>query len=157
MANPANPELEPAELRATVVDLHRHGKTFAQIGKDLGFSKQRAHALYWEAMDSVVDQAVKAHRAAMVEEIIEVIRVANEVMHTEHLAHSNGRVVTVKDADGVERTVLDDAPRLDAGRTIIAAHARLSRLVGADAATKVETDLNVLKYEVVGVDPSSLT
>lgn len=156
MAAADDTDLYPAERRAAVVDLYRLGKTFAEIGEEFGYSKQRAHQLYWEAMDGVVDQAVRAHRAAMVEEIAEVIRVANEVMHTKHLAHSNGRVVMLTDEHGVERPVLDDGPRLDAGRTIIAAHARLSRLVGADAATKVETDLSVLRYEVVGVTPADL-
>lgn len=141
------------ERRAEIVDLYRQGQTFAAIGKQFDISKQRVHQLYWQAMDSVVAEAVNAHRAAMVEEAAEVIRVANKIMHTDHYAHSNGRVVVHPETG---EPLTDDGPKLDAARTIIAAHARLARLVGADAATKVEADVSLLRYEVVGVDTASL-
>lgn len=140
------------ERRAEIVDLYRQGHTFTAIGKKFDISRQRAHQLYWQAMDSVVAESVTAHRAAMVEELAEVIRVANQVMHADHYAHSNGRVVTNPDSS---LPLLDDGPKLDAARTIVAAHARLARLLGADAATKVEGNVS-LTYQVVGVDPADL-
>lgn len=142
------------DKRATIVDLYRQGWTFQKIGDKLAISKQRANQLYWDAMHAVIDPAVTAHRAAMVEELAEVVRVANTVMHGKHYAHSNGRVVLDPDT---QQPVLDDGPKLDAARTIIAAQARLAKLIGADAATKVETELSMLTYQVVGVDPASLT
>lgn len=145
-------DLFPEERRAQVVDLKRAGKNFRQIGETMGFTKQRAHQLYWEAMHGVEERAVSAHRAELIEIMNEVIDVANEIMHTQHLAHSNGRVVLHPDT---QQPVADSAPRLDAGRTITSAVARLSKLVGADAATKVEGDMS-LKYEIVGIDPTEL-
>lgn len=157
MADAANPDLEPAERRAAVVDLHRQGKTFTEIGEQLGFSKQRAHQLYWEAMNGVVDQAVTAHRAALIEIMNEVIDVANQIMHKDHIAHSNGRVVMMKGDDKIERPVLDDGPKLDAGRTITNAVARMAKLVGADAPTKTELDgVQKVRYEIVGINPEEL-
>jgi len=153
MADAADPNLAPSERRADVVDLYREGLTFTAIGKKLGFSRQRAHELYWQAMRAVVEHAVTAHRAAMVEELTETIRVSATVMHADHYAHSNGRVV-VDPVTG--DPVVDDGPKLDAARTIVAAHARLAKLLGADAATKVESDVS-LTYQVVGVDPADLT
>ncbi|HEX3781723.1 MAG TPA: helix-turn-helix domain-containing protein [Pseudonocardiaceae bacterium] len=152
MGKAVDPELTSSERRAEVVDLYRQGLTFQVIGDQLGFSRQRAHQLYWEAMRAVVEEAVSAHRAAMVEEIAEIIRVASQVMHGQHYAHSNGRVVTDPHTD---KPLLDDGPKLDAARTIIAAQARLAKVLGADAATKVESDVS-LKYEVVGVEVSDL-
>lgn len=148
-----DPNAEPAVRRATVVDLHRRGRTFQQIGDQLGFTKQRAHQLYWEAMDAVVARSVDAQRAEMTDQLAEVVRVASLVMASDHIAHSNGRVVSMTDPEtGEDSPVLDDGPKLDAGRTIIAAVARLAKMIGADAATKVESDVSILRYEVAGVD-----
>jgi hypothetical protein len=131
-------------LRAQVVDLYRQGLTYEVIGRRMGFSKQRAHALYWDAMHAVLVQSVDAHRAEMIDELTEAVRVAMRVLHTDHHAVSNGRVVCTD--DGVP--VIDDAPKLDAARTIIAAHARLSKLIGADAPTELRSSETVTHYVV---------
>lgn len=137
--------------RAHVVDLYRKGCTFQQIGDELGVTRQRANKIYWEAMDAVLDKAVSARRAEMAEQLEEVVRVASVVMAKDHEAHSNGRLVTHEDGSAV----LDDGPKLDAGRTIIAAQARFSKLIGADAVVKVETD-STLRYEVIGISPDDV-
>jgi hypothetical protein len=147
-----NPTLTTQERQAQVVDLYRQGKTFTQIGAEIGFSKQRAHKLYWDAMNTVVTQAVSAHRAAMIDEIAGVVLIASKIMHDDHYAHSNGRVVVDPESDEILR---DASPKLDAARTIIAAQARLAKLLGADAATAVESDVSI-KYEVVGVNPTDI-
>lgn len=150
---PLEPDAEPAVRRAAVVDRYRLGRTFKQIGAELGFSMQRAHQLYWEAMDAVIARSVDAQRAEMTDQLAEVVRVASLVMASDHIAHSNGRVVSMTDPEtGEDSPVLDDGPKLDAGRTIIAAVARLAKMIGADAATKVESDVSILRYEVAGVD-----
>jgi hypothetical protein len=148
---------EPAVRRARVVRRYRAGRTFEQIGTELGVSRQRAHQIYWEAMDAVIDREVSSRRAEMADQLDEVMRVASAVMAADHIAHSNGRVVTLTDPDtGDEVPVLDHAPKLDAGRTIIAAQARLSKMIGADAATKVESEVSVLRYEVAGIEPGDV-
>lgn len=149
---PLDPNAETAVRRAAVVDRYRLGRTFKQIGEELGFSTQRAHEIYWDAMNAVQRKSVEARRAQMEDQLDEVVRVASRVMAADHIAHSNGRVVTMTDAAGKEVPVLDDGPKLDAGRTIIAAQARLAKMIGADAATKVESEVSVLRYEVVGTD-----
>jgi imidazole glycerol phosphate synthase subunit HisF len=161
MANTTHPPLdtdtldgdEPSVRRARVVRLRRAGKTFEDIGTELGVSRQRAHQLYWEAMDAVVDREVTARRTEMAEQLDEVVRVASQVMAADHIAHSNGRVVT----DAAGNTVLDDGPKLDAGRTITAALARLSKMIGADAATQVAQDVTVNYTVGGGVDVTDLT
>lgn len=143
----------PTQRGIQIVDLYSQGLTFQAIGDQLGITRQTAHETYWATMDAVRMQTVDAHRAVMIEEITEVIRVAKTVMHGEHVAHSNGRVV--RDDDGT--AVIDDGPKLNAAHVIIAAHARLSRLIGADAPTK--TDLGgglELNYTIRGVDTDKL-
>lgn len=142
---------EPSMRRARVVRLRRAGKTFEDIGIELNVSRQRAHQLYWEAMDAVVDREVSARRTEMAEQLDEVVRVAAAVMASDHIAHSNGRVVV--GADG--RALLDDGPKLDAARTIIAAHARLAKMIGADAATQVAQDVTVNYTVGGGIDPTT--
>lgn len=149
---PLDPKAETAVRRAAVVDRYRLGRTFKQIGDELGFSMQRAHQIYWEAMDAVQDKSVSARRAQMADQLDEVIRVASEVMSADHIAHSNGRVVMMTDPEtGEESPVLDHSPKLDAGRTIIAAQARFAKMIGADVPAKVEHDSTV-RYEVVNAD-----
>jgi hypothetical protein len=149
---PVNPFITTEERQSLVVDLYREGNTFEQVGAILGFTKQRAHQLYWQAMHAVVEQAVSAHRAAMIDEIAEITRVANKILHSDHYAHSNGRVVIDPATD---KPVIDDSPKLDAARTIVAAQARLAKVLGADAVAKTEQDVSI-KYEVVGIDPTDL-
>jgi len=146
---------EPEVRRARVVNLKRRGCTFEQIGREMGVSRQRAHQLYREALDRVEARAVHSHRAEMVGELADVIEVAQRVMHTDHVAHSNGRVVMVADGNGGERPAIDDGPKLDAGRTIIAAHARMAKLVGADAPTQVAQDVTVNYTVGGGIDPTT--
>lgn len=143
---------ETQARRAWVVQRHHEGWTFERIGAALNVSQPRAHEIYWDAINSIADPVVKSVKAAHTELLGEVIRVANEVMTAQHLAHSNGRVVMIEDEDGVATPVLDDGPKLDAGRTIIAASARLMKMLGGDAPTQVETEVSVLRYEVVGTD-----
>lgn len=144
---------ESAVLRAEVVDLYRLGLTFEAIGKRLGFSRQRAHKLYWDAMHAVQMQAVDTHRAAMIDELAEAVRVAARILHTDHIAHSNGRVVYADDGS----PVIDDGPKMDAARTIISAHARLAKLLGADAPVKSEVSAGVeINYTIRGVDTDKL-
>lgn len=152
---PLEPDAEPAVRRAAVVDRYRLGRTFKQIGDELGFSMQRAHQLYWEAMDAVKAKSVDAQRAEMTGQLAEVVRVASQVMAADHIAHSNGRVVMMTDQAGKEVPVLDDGPKLDAGRTIIAAVARLAKMVGADAPTQVEQSGSVA-ITVNGVNPQDV-
>lgn len=147
--------LTTAQRRAQIVEWYHEGKTFKQIGELLGISAQLAGRIYWKTIDSIPQRAVEQHRAAMIEQLAEATRVALEVMAKDHIAHSNGKVVMLPDESGEDRPVLDDSPRLDAGRTLVTALARLAKLVGADAPAKVEQAGSVA-IEINGVDLKDL-
>jgi hypothetical protein len=127
------------EKRAQVVELRREGLTFAAIGERMGFSHQRAQVLYRQALAAVVSPAVEALRAEHLAETAEARETALQVMRSAHVAHSQGRVVV--DPDTGEK-LLDDGPKLDAARTLMAVQAREAKLTGADAATKVEAEVS---------------
>jgi hypothetical protein len=130
--------LAAMEKRAKVVELRREGLTFAAIGEQMGFSHQRAQVLYRQALAAVVAPAVEALRAEHLRETAEARATAMRVMGSEHVAHSQGRVVL----DPVtHEKLLDDGPKLDAARTLMAVQAREAKLVGADAPTRVEASV----------------
>ena len=52
-----------AEQRARVVALRRRRYSFEEIGRELGFSKQRAHQLYVKALAEIPAAQVEEHRA----------------------------------------------------------------------------------------------
>jgi hypothetical protein len=162
---PDKPRRRPTTRGIEVVDLYRQGLTFQAIGERLKITRQTACEHYWATMNAVATQTVDAHRAVMIDELTEVVRVANSIMHDRHVVVSNGHIVSEiidhhplvddegnphpKAGEPIYGDPLEDhGPKLDAGRTIIAAHARLSKLVGADAAVKTELNTTVTTYQV---------
>lgn len=165
--------IETAEKLAEVVELRRQRLTFEEIGERLGCTRQWAHRLYKRALAEIPAPAVDAHRTEMLDQLDEAERAVLAVLHGQHVVVSNGHVVsaivghhpaTTEDGSPHPNAgqpiygdpLVDHGPILDAARTLVAIQARKARLLGADAATKVETDLNILKYEVVGIEVSKL-
>lgn len=66
-----------AERRAQVVALRRRRATFADIGRALGISKQRAHQLYEQALAEIPAQQLSEHRA---EELILIDDATRDLM-----------------------------------------------------------------------------
>lgn len=171
---PDKPRRRPTARGIQVVDLYRQGLTFQAIGERLKITRQTACEHYWSTMNAVAAQTVDAHRAVMVDELTEVVRVANSIMHDRHVVVSNGHIVSeivdhhpLVDDEGnphpkagepiYGEPLEDHGPKLDAGRTIIAAHARLSKLIGADAPVKTEVSGDMeLNYTIRGVDADKL-
>lgn len=141
---------DSAETAQRVVELRRQGLRFSEIGAHLGFTKQYANKVYWDTVRAIPVQQVEAHRAEQVDEITEVIRTGFEVMNAAHYAHSQGKVVLDPDTGA---KLVDDAPRLDAARTIIAAHARLAKLLGLDAPVSSVVQATVNYTVGGGIDP----
>ncbi len=126
------------------------------VARELGISQQRVSAILAgirEAMPAI-------DRTAMVRESVE--QLDNISRRLFELAEKEGAPVTAgKDGDVVYdpetgAIVRDYGGRIAALREIRATNAELRRLLGLDAAQKVETTAHV-KYEVVGVDPEALS
>ena len=165
--------IETAEKMAKVVELRRQRLTFDEIGERLGHSRQWVHELYHRALSQIPAPEVEQHRHEMLDQLDEAERAVLGVLHAKHVVVSNGHVVsqitghhpdTAEDGSPHPSAgqpiygdpLVDDGPILDAARTLVTIQARKSRLLGADAPAKVETDLSVLRYEVVNVDPADL-
>jgi len=139
--------------RAEVMRLRRQGNTFEAIGEQLGVTRQRAHQIYWQALKEIPAQEVSEYRAEQVERLDEMLRKAYEVLDRKHLTVSQGRVVRlgkpfVNDDgeaevdDGRGEPIEDDAPTLNAIKTILAIEERRAKLLGLDAPTKTNVTVS---------------
>lgn len=125
--------IEAAERRTQVVAYRRRRMTFAEIGDAMGFSAQRAHQLYKEALAAVPVLEVNEHReeelALIDDAIADLMAIATE--------HKQPRTA------------------VEAWNGIRGWAERKARLLGLDAAQKVDVG-GTLKYEVVGVPAEDL-
>lgn len=153
--------LDAAERRARVADMRRQRMSFTAIGKELGVSRQRAREIYREACAAILAPAIEALRAEHLAETEEARLVALRVMRRDHVVVSQGHIVseiTGHDEAGEPiygDPLVDDGPKLDAARTLIAIQQREMRLVGGDAPAKVE-QAGAVRVEFVGIDPEAL-
>lgn len=155
-----------AERRAKVVALRRQRLSFEQIGHELRVTRQRAWAIYQDAVASVPVADVELHRLEMLEQLDEAERAVLAVLHANHVMVSNGHVVSeivdhfplFDEATGEPHPkggepiygdpLTDHGPILDAARTLVALQARKAKLVGADAAVKTELNQTITSYQV---------
>ncbi|MEU0515598.1 hypothetical protein [Amycolatopsis sp. NPDC006125] len=170
----ADEQIASEEVRTAVVDLKRQGKTFQQIGEELGFTKQRAHQLYWETIRETKFEAVATYRAAELHKLDAMERAVQGVLDREHVVVSHGRVVwaqdLVLDEDGHPRRddkgefvirygapLVDDGPLLEAVDRLLKIQAARRAILGLDTPVKqqIETDQTV-KYIVEGVDTEAM-
>lgn len=127
-----------------------------QIGKHLGISQQRVSAILAKCREQIEAPDLTAMRDKSIRLHEDVIRRAFE------MAEMAGAPIAVgKDGnilrDPVDGAVVRDyALRNTALALALKAEAELRKLMGLDAATKVETTGSV-KFEIVGVDPEALT
>lgn len=154
-----------AERRAKVVALRRQRLSFEQIGHELGVTRQRAWAIYQDAVASVPVADVELHRLEMLEQLDEAEAAVLKVLHANHVVVSNGHVVSeivdqhpLTDAEGNPHPkagepiygdpLIDHGPILDAARTLVALQARRAKLTGSDAAVKTELNQTITSYQV---------
>lgn len=157
MGRSADDEIATAELRAKVVALRREGATFQAIGEECGFSKQRAHEVYHEALDSIPAMEIKQYRAEQQERLDQLLRLANDVIGRDHVIVSQGRVMYETTATGDKVRLLDDGPKLQAARTILAIEERRAKLLGLDAPVKTDVSGETsVKVVLVGVDVEAI-
>lgn len=124
---------------AAAAELRSRHYTYDQIAIDLGLSN-RTHARQCveRAMKRVVQEAADEVRVQELERLDRYARAAEEVLARAHYAHSAGRLITMKDADGVPQPVLDDGPVMAALDRLVKIQDRRARLLGLDAPVKAE-------------------
>lgn len=102
--------------RARVIEARRQHMTYAEIGQELGVSMQRAHEIYFEALDAIPAQQVELHRAEATE-----------------LAHA-----AIDDLRLIARDHKQPRTSVEAWGQIRGWAEHLARIQGTNASTKVE-------------------
>lgn len=152
--SPAKKE-DGAHRDAAIMRMRREGKTFPEIGDELGFSKQYAQRRYKELLAEIPALEVAEYRAEQLERYDWLTREAVEILRRDHVHVSQGRVVR-ETPDGPP--LLDDGPKLAAIRELRQIEAQRSELLGTKTPVKTEGQVGVeLKVSVVGVDVGKMT
>jgi hypothetical protein len=132
--------------RAEACKLYVAGYSLLEIAEQLGYSSEKtAQKDIARALESYVEyqkQPIEELRARELAALDRAGKVVDEVMGREHLAHSNGRLVTIEDeATGEVRHVTDDGPRLQAVDRAVKISESRRKLLGQDAPSKVEAQV----------------
>lgn len=135
--------LDTAERDAKAARLRAEGKTYQQIADALELSdKGHAHQCVSRALTAIVREPAEQLRALMLERLTEAYVVARDIMIATHYAHSGGKVVYDPDTG---KPLPDPGPRLAAADRVVNVLNREAKLLGLDAAVKV----NLLTLEQV--------
>jgi hypothetical protein len=105
-----------AETRARVMELRRQSRTFVEIGAEFGFSMQRAHQIYLDALTAIPARQVDLYRA----EALELALGAIEDLLPIATNHTQPRT------------------SVEAWNSIRSWSERIAKTVGSDASTKVD-------------------
>lgn len=150
--SPAQKE-DTQRQRAQVMAMRRTGTSFQAIGDSLGFSRQRAHEIYKEALAGIPLEDVTFYRTEQAERLDALLEQAHEVLAANHVVVQHGKVVMHDGAPLVDR-----GPVLDAIKTIIDIETRRAKLLGLDTPVKQQLEVDGgLRYEIVGVDVADLS
>lgn len=147
-----------AERDAALVKLRREGATFAEIGDELGFSRQYAHRRYWELIKEHPAAEVHEYRAEALDRLDWLRREAVKILRAEHVVVSQGRVMYETTETEEKVRLLDSAPALAALRELRQIEELQANLVGSKAPVKTELGSGAeLRVVVVGTDVGKMT
>jgi hypothetical protein len=126
-----NSKIKAAEQQARVVELRRRRLTFAEIGQTMGFTAQRAHQIYNDALKAVPALQVDEHR------VEELTLVDDAIASLWDIAHNAKQPRTA----------------VEAWTSIRGWAERKAKLLGLDTPVKQELTVDGgIRYEIVGVD-----
>lgn len=150
--------IEAAQQDAEVARLYAEGgRSFQEIGDQLGISKWAAIRAYRRAVRGVIQEAGEEALKVQIDRMEYLFAKAVEVLESDHVVVSHGKVITMEDPEtGREIPLKDHAPALAAIREARQCLESFQSLTGMKQPTKIEHSGGV-KYEVVGVDPADLT
>ena len=142
---------DTAERDAEAARLRTRGWDYPRIAEHLGFAgRSGAYAAVQRALKLTVEEPAAEVRAMELERLDRLYEAAVGVLERHHVTVSQGRVVQL---DG--EPLPDDGPVLQAIDRLLKIQERRARLLGLDAAQKMDVSGNV-SYTVVGVPDDDL-
>lgn len=134
-----------ADRVAVIMEKKRAGWSFADIGLELGVSRQSVHAAYWKERARLKDETIEHSKAIDIRREDQAERM--EAIIEAWLPRATGAVID----EQTKLRVLD--PK--AAVIVLKADERLSKLYGLDAPTK--TDITSNGQTVIGIGGHDLT
>lgn len=155
---PNRASIEAQDKVTRALELRRDYWTWERIAQECGYtSKEVAYVAAKQEMarrQETLNETIDDYREREVTRLemagAEVLR----VMRNKHLVVSNGKVV-FHGPEGQETELIDDGPVLAAVDRLVKVSESLRKLLGADAATKTEAQVNV-NYTVEGIIETEL-
>lgn len=142
--------IDQAELDAEAAQLRSRSMSYRAIAKQLDVSVSTAHEMVKRALAAVVREAGEAVVTLELEKLDRAEAAVLAVLEAKHYTVSNGKLICLGD-----EPLLDDAPVLAAVDRLVRISESRRRLLGADAAQKIDTSATV-KYTYEGVDVSAV-
>lgn len=138
-------DAELAERDEKIWQLRLRGLSLRQIGAEVGLSHPSVHEILKRGYQERVYPLVDEQRAVELERLDLWTVAAGEVLNREHIHVSNGRIVR----DENDKPIRDDGPVLAAIDRLVRLAERRARLLGLDAPTRVQADVNTQESDAV--------
>lgn len=139
-----------AERDAEAARLRGRSMSYRAIADQLGVTVAAAHRMVQRALADIVREPAETVIALELAKLDTLEAVALRVLERHHVVVSNGQVVRL-DGD----PLVDDAPVLTAVDTLRKLGESRRKLLGADAAQKIDTTAQV-KFVIEGVDTDAV-
>lgn len=134
---------------AEAARLRGRGLSYRAIARELQYaSVSSAHDAVGRAFRDTLAEPAEQARAVELARLEDAHDAALAVLVREHITVSHGKIITVKDDDGNEVPLIDDAPVLQALDRIRTLSESRRKLLGLDAPSRVSVDAENLGQEV---------
>lgn len=164
--------VETAQRDAVIAEMKSRRMSYQQIADELGIARSTAHEAYQRVLERTIEEPAADARKRELEDLDAAQRAVLEVLERNHVTVSHGRVVRrlvgyerdedgeyVLDEDGkrigIYEDVLDDGPILQAVDRLIKIGESRRKLLGLDAATKMDVSGTVTS-RIIGVPEEEL-
>lgn len=145
---PVGQSQESLERDAQALRLAAMGYTQRQINEQLGYGgQQNVSRALKRARERILKPAVMEHVATSLARLDYMAYHAMGVLHRTHVVVSGGKVVY----DATGETLKDSGPEMDALRTLLRIDAERRKLLGLDAAVKIDmtTDVSPVDASII--------
>jgi predicted DNA-binding protein YlxM (UPF0122 family) len=158
MPTPLATQALVAERRAQVLKLRVASVSVGQIAQQFGISESAVHADVRRALEQrtkMLDEALNEYRSMELEKLEAMERAAWGVLHRKHYLVSlqSGKVARHPDTD---EPLLDDGPTLAAIDRLVKIQDRRAKLLGLDAAQKIQAEVTTTDAATVDAEIARL-